>query len=258
MNLKESRKRIAAAQSLLLGSGSPSQKIKAARTLIKGIRPELDELLEKCEEGVSTVENVFQGDILSIAADTLPEMTDDDKKRKRLLIIFLENWNKLNGEVTRVGNELAAANGTSDKSQKHNHWGNVVKHAAGPLGLVTVIAIGIALLKTTSVEVLIQNHGCGTFEASKSMPISIPGFSLPSGSIPSGSSAIATLPPLTISVDGTHAGILAMKAFTFTMTFALPRNISGVTLDGASLLKNKNEIHLSDAKSHTLVLSCGM
>jgi hypothetical protein len=223
--------------------------------MIKGIRPELDELLEKCEGEVATVENLFQGDVLSLAADKLPEVTDEDKKRKRLLVLFLENWNKLQSEVTRVSNELAAAN-TGDKSQKQNHWANIFKHAAGPLGLVTVIAVGIVLLKTTSVDIVIQNKGCGTFEASKSMPISIPGFSLPSGSIPSGSSATATLPPLTISVDGTHAGTLLMKAFTFTMTFGLPESITGVSMDGTSLLHKQSIIKLSDAKSHTLVLSC--
>jgi hypothetical protein len=256
MNLKESRKRILAAQELLLGSGSLSQRLRSARALVKGIRPELDEMLEKCESEVATVENLFAGDILSLAADTLPEITEEEKKSKKVLVYFLEHWGKMKDEVSRVSNELAVAGNTDDKSQKQNHWGTILKHATGPLGLVTVIAVGIALLKTTSVDVVIQNKGCGTFEASKSMPIAIPGFSLPTGSIPSGSSATATLPPLTINVDGTHAGALAMKALSFTMTFGLPDNVTGVTLDGTSLLKKKTEIHLSDRKTHTLVLSC--
>lgn len=257
MNSRDAYKRILAAQKLLSGSTTTTEKLASVRRLIQGIRPELDEALAACERELATVSKILEGDVVTLAVENLPEGTEEEKKCKKALMFFIDNWNKLKGEIARVQSELAASQGSDDKNQNQSPWGNIVKHAVGPLGLVTVIAVGAVLLQTTAVEVVIQNDGCGTFAASKSMPIPIPGFSLPSGEIPSGSSAIATLPPFTISVDGTQSGMLAMKALTFTMSFGLPDDITAVTIDGTSLLNKKTEVHLSDSKTHTLVLQCG-
>lgn len=256
MNTREAYKRILSAQKILSDNASPGEKLSAVRKLVKGIRPELDTALMACEREIGAVDNLLTGDVLSLGVQHMPEGTEEEKKRKKVVGYFIDNWNKLKGEVTRVQNELAAANDQSDKSHKQNHWGNILGHVAGPLGLITVIAVGVGLMAATSVTIEIQNKGCGTFEASGT-PIAIPGFSLPKGSIPSGASATATLPPLTISVDGTTSkDTLVMKALTFSISFGLPDDITAVTIDGTSLLKKKTEIHLSDSKTHTLVLSC--
>lgn len=255
MNTREAYKRILSAQKILSDNASPGEKLSAVRKLVKDIRPELDTALMACEREIGAVNNLLSGDVLSLGVQHMPEGTEEEKKRKKVAGYFIDNWNKLKGEITRVQNELATANDQSDKSHKQNHWGNILGHAAGPLGLITVIAVGVGLMATTSVTIEIKNNGCGTFEASGT-PIAIPGFSLPKGSISSGASATATLPPLTIGVDGTHADSLVMKALTFTMNFELPSDVSDVTIDGTSLLNKKTEVHLSDQKAHTLVLSC--
>ena len=87
-------------------------------------------------------------------------------------------------------------------------------------------------------------------------PISIPGLKLPQGDIPNGGSAVATIPPLAFTIDGTQKGVVTMTALKYTMSFQLPSNVKDVSLDGASLLNKTSEVHLSEKDSHILVLKC--
>jgi hypothetical protein len=135
-------------------------------------------------------------------------------------------------------------------------WWRILKGAKGPLGLITVLAIGVATLDHTAVAITIQNHGCATMYPATSIPISIPGLSLPKEPLVSGGSVEATIPGFTVSVDGTSPSALSLQVLTYTISFQLPSDISDVRLDGTSLLGAKSNVKLSESESHTLVLRC--
>lgn len=254
MDLTTARKNLAAVAALMNVPTTTKDNIRRLRGLVKGIRPELDEALAGLEREFPTIQKLAQGDIISLVVQDLPETTEEEKKRKKALMLFINTWDKLKSEVARVQSELTAAEGT-DRTEQGVHWAKILKSAVGPLGLITAVAVGVGLLQVTAVTIEIKNVGCGTFEASGT-PIPLPGLSLPKGSIPSGSSATATLPPLTVSVDGTAGTSLVMKALAFTMTFGLPGNIRDVVINGTSLLNKKSEVRLSEHKTHALILSC--
>ena len=256
MTPRDAHKRILTVQKLLLEPTTTREKVRAVRTLIKGIRPELDQALSALEREFSIVEKALEGDVVTLAAERLPETTEEEKKRKKALLFFVNYWNKLKGEVARVEAELAAAGESNDQSQKQSHWGTILKHSVGPLGVITAVAVGLVLLKTTSVEVFIQNDGCGTMKVANSLPVPIPGFSLPDAPIPDGGSSTAALPPVTVHIDGTGVGALNLKTFNFEITFDLPNNISDVTLDGTSLLGTETEVRLGERDEHLLTLTC--
>ena len=256
MNHGEAQKRLLAAQKLLLEPTTTREKFSSVGILVKGINRNLDDALARCEHALSTIDKVQEGAIIELSAEHLPETTEEEKRRKRLLLLFIRSWKDLKGEVARVQQELQNQGDSQTPTQQASTWGRIFRGAKGPLGLVTVIAIGLAVMQQTSVQLTIQNKGCATMYPSGSIPFSIPGLSLPKDPIKSGGSAIATLPGLPVNVDGTSRGALSMKVLTFSLTFHLPSDITDVTMDGASLLGKKTEIHLSEKDEHTLTLIC--
>ena len=257
MNYKEAHKRLLAAQTILLEPTTSIDKFNSISTLIRGIHPELDAMLVRVEKELGTFGKIQDGQVIDLVLEHLPEFTEEEKKRKKVLLLFLQTWNKLKGEIARVDAELSAANSSEDSGDKTSHWGRIFNFAKGPLGIVTILAVGIVLvMQQTGVQLTIKNQGCGTMVVSGSMPISLPGLSLPSDPIASGGSGVAIIPPLSLNVDGTQSGILTLNALTFSATFQLPSSISDVTLDGISLLNKKQDVSLSGKKEHTLTLVC--
>lgn len=231
------------------------EKFSHVCTLLKGTHPKIDELVVHCEKALSTIGKIEQGDVIGLSADHLPENTEEEKKRKKALLLFINSWRNLKSEVARVQAELQNPNNSHTGAEQASMWGRIFKSAKGPLGVITVIAVGVVALQQTSVQLIIQNNGCGTLQPS-GVPISIPGFKLPQEAILSGGSAVATIPPLAMSVDGTKAGLLSLTALKYSLGFELPSSIKDVTLDGVSLLGKKTEVHLSDKDEHVLVLRC--
>jgi hypothetical protein len=136
-------------------------------------------------------------------------------------------------------------------------WGKIWSGAKGPLGFLTVLAVGIAILDTSSVAISIVNDGCGPIDAKTSVPISIPGLKLPNETIPTGGSATAILPPMSFEVDGSTPGTLVFSSLKFSMSVGLSQDMDDVTFDGKSLLGTKSTIGLSGAKTHELRVICG-
>ena len=257
MNYSDAHKRLLAVQALLLEPSTTREKFSSIRALLKGVHPDIDRALDACEREISTIEKFMQGAVIELMGERLPESTEEEKKRKKALLFFINTWNSLKGEVTRVQGELQASNNAQNSADKASYWGRIFNFAKGPFGIITVAAVGLViLLQTTSVSLTIRNDGCGTMQTSASIPVSLPGISLPSEPIESGGSAVARIPPLTFTVDGTVPGLVTLKALTFSATFQLPNNITGVTLDRVSLMHKKQDIHLSESKEHTLTLSC--
>ena len=253
MDRKEVQKRLLAAYSLLAEPTTTREKFNHVSTLIRGIHPHLDSALERSHEALSTLDKIVAGDVITLSAEHLPENTEEEKRRKKYLLLFIHSWKDLQSEVSRVSAEFQ--NQAQTPAQQGSRWWRIVKGAKGPLGVITVVAVGLVALQTTSVQVTIQNKGCETLYPSGSIP-SIPGFSLPKDPIASGSSAVMTIPPLSLHVDGTKKGTMLLSALNYSFTFELPGNVTDVTLDGAHLLGATTDVHLSDAKEHTLVLRC--
>lgn len=257
MEYKEAHKKILAARALLLEPTTSLEKFSSIRELIAGVHPGLDELLASSERELAMLEKMFNGAVIELSANHLPENTDEQKKRKKALLLFISSWNKLKSEVARVQAELAAANGTETPSTKRSHWGRIISLAKGPLGIITVVAVvAVVALQATSVQISIENKGCGTLQVYGSLPIPLPGFSLPKDPIPSGGSGVVTIPPLSVTVNGTKPGMLTLKALSFSATFELPSTLKSVTMDGAALLGKTTVISLSAKKLHALILTC--
>ncbi len=252
MDAKESSKRMLAAYALLAEPTTTLEKFNHISTLIRGIHPHVDTALEKSHQAISTIGKIHDGDVITLSAENLPENTEEEKKRKKYLLLFIRSWKDLQSEVGRVSAEM---NNSQPNTSQGSRWWRIVKSAKGPLGVITVVAIGLVALQTTSVQVTIQNKGCATLEPGGSIP-SLPGFSLPKDPIVSGSSAVMTIPPLALHIDGTHKGSVALTALNYSFTFEISSNIKDVSLDGTSLLNKQSDVHLSEKKVHTLILKC--
>ena len=127
--------------SLSLGS------LEHATTLLYGIHPDLDEKLSVCEEAISKLQNVLDGDIVTLSAGNLPEENEKQKKRKKTLIFFIGSIKNLQGEIKRIDAEFSSPSSTPQNTLWH--MGKVIKYAKGPFGIVTLAAliiVGIGIL----------------------------------------------------------------------------------------------------------------
>ena len=257
MGGKEAHRRLAAAQMLLLESLTSREKFSSIRALISGIHPKIDDSLSRIDQHLSAWDKVASGDVISLSAEHLPENTEEEKKRKKWLLIFVNSWRQLGSEVERVRAEMAAAEKAPSAGDKASHWGRVFRFARGPFGIVTILAAGaVFAMQATAVTITIQNKGCGTMYPSGSIPISIPGLSLPKDPIPSGGSANVVIPGVTVNVDGTQKGAVSLGVLNYSLSFQLPLNVKDVTMDGTSLLGKKTEVKLSEKNQHALSLVC--
>lgn len=253
MDYADTKKRLNAAYGLLSESTTTLEKVRSLKALISGINPELDKKWAELDRYVSTIEHMESGEVIDLAIDSLPEVTEEQKKRKKVLVLFFKYWNDLKSEVQRVQNEFESQ---KQSGQGGSVWARIFSASKGPLAIVTIIAVGIAALSATSVDITIQNNGCSTLYANSKVPISLPGLVLPSDPIPSGGSATATIPPLAITIDGTSAGTLTISSLKLNFSIQLSKSIRDVTFDGVSLLGKKTDIQLSERDAHALVLTC--
>lgn len=253
MTPSETKKRVVAVQKLFSESSSTIEKLKSVRTLLQGMNPRIDEILGRYETHLDMLENVEEETYIQLSAETLPENTEEEKKRKAALLLFLKSWHDLKEEVARVSAEMETAQTTGASSA--SLLGKIFKSAKGPLAIITVVAIGIATLQVTAVDIEIKNTGCGTLMAESTIP-PVPGFALPQKNIPSGESATATLPPFSFDVDGTNKSALTLSAITFNFSFNLGNRVQDVLFNGVSIIGTKTTINLRDAKKHTIEVVC--
>lgn len=253
-DLKDIKGRFQAVENILSESATSIGKLRSVKTLLAGVNPQLDSLLSEYDKRLEALEMLMEGEVLQLAAsEALPEDTEKEKKRKAALLLFLKSHGQVKEEVARVKAEMEKPQ--SSGAPQTSMWGNIFKAAKGPLALVTVIAVGIAVMSQTSVSIEIKNNGCGTLQASSAASLSIPGLSLPNKSIPSGDSATVVIPPLPVTVDGSQSGRILINATGIKLTFELS-NVDDVTFDGASLLGVVTDLELAVKKNHELVLVC--
>lgn len=257
MDYKSIEKRLLAASSLLDEKTITSAKFESVCQLIKGIHPKLDKKLSTCSKILIDVQKFQREEIIDLSVEALPEDTKEDKKRKKLLLLFLNSWKDLKHEVVRVQSEFEKniKNGNS-RTGKISSVGRILALAKGPLGIITIVAGVIVIINSVAVHVTIKNQGCSPITTTNYLPISLPGLSLPKDPILNGQQAVAKLPPLNFNIDGTSQGFISIQALGLHMNFNLPSQRTDFLFDGTSLLGRQTDIQLSIQSSHELVIQC--
>lgn len=260
---KTNKEKIDAALQLLLDDTTTFAKFEKIRTLIKGINPKIDQSLEICSKGIKTLKRLQTGDIIELTAAGLPEGSPEQKKRKKALLFFISSWKGLKGEVARV-QKLYAENSADGEVTKQEHIATAGKLAAaskGPFGLITGLAViiagagaALAFLNFSAVNITIKNQGCSPITPIVKLPVPIPGVKLPTETISSGGTAVASVPPFTVTVDGTQRGSVVLSALKFTMEYNL--GSADLIFDGQSLVGKSTTINLGSSKNHELILRC--
>lgn len=264
-------KRFKAAERLLKQEKITFKTFENLRTLIKGIDPRVDKKLASCSQAVKTLKQVQKKKVFVLSEKVikkLPAKSEKQKKRKKALLLLIKYWKQLKAEVKRLTktHESIKKEKKPSLSQQALNFEKITKivtSAKGPLGLITLAALGIvgvkllaSYLNTSAVEVVIRNRNCQPLEPVVSLPVSLPGLELPEQAIPDGGQAIAKLPPLNLSVDGSQPGLIKISALKLTMNFEL--NDEGIDLlyNGRSLLGQRTIIKLGKQPTHELVVSC--
>lgn len=140
MDQKEVRKRVWAAYNLLQEDTTNKERLDSVAALLKGVNPKIDRLLSFTSKAYSDIEKIQKGEVIDLTAKYLPEKTEEEKKRKRVLLYFIKTWKQLKGEVERVKAEFEK---TKDNSQYKNVQtaGRIISQAKGPFGIVTLVAV---------------------------------------------------------------------------------------------------------------------
>lgn len=253
MSPNDAKQKLSAIQKIFSESATTIERLKSVGALARGINPAIDTKLSEYEKHLSLLESASQGDVVELSAEGLPENTEQEKKRKAALLLFIKSYKDLQSEIERVSREMRDAKeaGTSNTSL----FGKIFSAAKGPLAIVTVVAVGVAALQITAVEIEVKNDGCTSLTANGAVP-TLPGFSLPQGDIPTGGTGTAVVPPLSFQVDGTSSSFLSISALNFNFSFNLGSGIDDVRWNGESLIGVKTTLDLSKSKKHTLEIVC--
>jgi hypothetical protein len=251
MDHKAMARRIEAAQAILTAKELDHSSFESLRKLLAGIDPKLDTVLASAGKAFRNADQLLKGDVMELVLENIPDVTPEDKKRKKAILLFLKFWNDLKSEVARVEKELAHA-----QSSHTNPAGNILAAAKGPLGLITLIAVGIVALKMTEVTVRIQNSGCDPMTPVANFSVNIPGLRLPKETIATGGEGIAVLPPLTATVNATNANLVRLNLYGMTYDFGLSDPGIRLIFDGQTLNGTTTKIDLGSAKEHTLLVQC--
>ncbi len=256
------REKIEAAYILLTEETTTFEKFEKIRKLIHGINPSVDKTLHSASSALKKLKQHHEGEVIELSVGELPEKTEKEKKRKKALLLFITSWKSLRSEVKKV-KDLYQSQETDGKISGHKHIttiGKAFTFAKGPFGLITALALVIVgvgvLLKNASVSITIKNSGCGPLTPVVSLPFSIPGLQLPTETIVDGHEAVAIIPPLTVSVNGTEVGIVKISAFSFTMDYMFQGGNTDIVFDNASLLGKRTVINLGESKQHELIIVC--
>lgn len=258
MTRKEKAKKLLAAGELLSGETTTKEKLAAIQHLIKGIDPELEKKYKKCVELLNSLgEAIKATDVIELAAEKLPGNTPEQKKRKKVLLLFITAFKDLRSEVNRLHREMerSEVGERSSKVSRMASMGRVLAFAKGPLGIVTIAAVLIVALKPASATITVKNQGCSPLIA-KGMPISIPGIQLPTEPILSGGEGTVKLPSIKYTIDNTVAGKINLKVLGLGFDFEKPGQITDLVYAQASLLGKKTIIALGSNISHELVVRC--
>lgn len=257
ISTKQLRAQLEAACVLMEGDTTTLEKIEKLKVLLSGINPTLDSKLDSIFKAYGHLKSSLQGDVIHLSLQGLPESSPAEKKRKKLLAIFITSWKSLKSEVARVqgyyDNVQSGAGSTAGSIAKTGLF------AKGPFGLITgvaIVVVGVGLLlkqATTSVEIV--NLGCPPLTVPGELPFKIPGLRLPESPIISGSPSTATLPTLTIDVRASSS-LISVTILGQTGGYTLPSRTKDVIFDGKSLLNQTTTLKLGSSRTHNLTIKC--
>ena len=257
MDGKMVKQRMMAAQVLLEKKTIDASTISELKTLLSGFHPTLDKSLKRAEAAFLAIDKAGKGDVVELTLVALPDVTHEQKRRKKAILFFLKFWNDLKSEVERVQKEMGDDFAHQSIEKKAGSLGAILGAMKGPLGIITVLALGIAALKMTEVSILVKNIGCAPLLPADTPAISIPGLSIPHQTIDSGTTAVAKLPPLPISVDATAGSTITVSVLGAHYTFQLGSSQVQVIFDGTVVSGTKTEVSLGSRKEHILDIRCG-
>ncbi|MBI5619488.1 hypothetical protein HY950_00825 [Candidatus Gottesmanbacteria bacterium] len=255
MNYQSIEKRLEAAGQLLQAKEINRATFESLRSFLSGIHPRTDQLLESVSRELKHVEHMQKGDTIDLVIESMPEMTPEQKKRKKAILLFLKFWNDLKTEVSRIEKELGQAKSAKSHGTTRA-MGRIWAGAKGPLGLITLVAAGIVALKVTEVSIVIKNAGCRPMTPVGSVAVNIPGLLLPSETIPTGGEAVAKLPPIQVSVDATSPNQVRLTMYGLTYNFSLESSDIRLIFDGKVLNGSNTSLNLGSQKQHTLIAQC--
>ena len=255
MDHRSAEKRLRVAGELLASREFTPSTVHSLHALLSGINPKLDEKLGALEKTAKHVEHMQKGNAIDLVVESMPEMTPEQKKRKKAILLFLKFWNDLKAEVSRIEKEFGQAKSAKSHGTTRA-MGRIWAGAKGPLGIITLVAAGIVALKATEVSIVIKNAGCRPMTPVTSVAVNIPGLLLPSETIPTGGEAVAKLPPLTVSVDATSPTQVLLTMYGIKYNFSLETSDIRLIFDGKILNGTKTSLNLSAQKQHTLVAEC--
>lgn len=138
MDLTDTKNRLQEASKLLVEETTSAEKLESLGIILKGLNPKLDSTLRICAENFSKIEKLQSGNVISLTADSWPAETEEEKKRKKAILLFIKTWKELKSEVERVESELDSA---KDQNQSIESAGKIAGLAKGPFGLITLAAV---------------------------------------------------------------------------------------------------------------------
>jgi len=153
MKFPDTIRRLKAADKILNQNTTSRKKFKALRTLIKGINPQLDQTLKQIDNTLIKLEKVYQKKVVDLTLQNLPAKTPEQKKRKKLFLLFFRYWKKLKTEVKSVQKEFEKNQHQNNLQTKTTSVTKLIHHAKGPFGLITLAAVaivGFSLLTKTN------------------------------------------------------------------------------------------------------------
>lgn len=147
------REKIQQAHKFLEEESTSVEKFNAIILLLKGVSPKIDQKLAAIGKVLDSFEKLQKGDIIELSINGLPENTEEEKRRKKVILFLVKNFKDLKSEVDRAKAEIQSQGSTPSTFAK------IAAKAKGPFGLVTLVAVIIA----TSIILLNQKE-----ESSKS------------------------------------------------------------------------------------------
>ena len=129
------KQRLEAALKLLNSDTASLDRIESIAVLLKDLNPRLNKLLDDAHKLLSDIKKLQKGDIIELSVEHFSEHEENDKKRKKLILLFIRTLKDLKSEVNRLQTELI-------HNKPHTiNYGRVIAFAKGPFGLVTLMAL---------------------------------------------------------------------------------------------------------------------
>lgn len=126
------------------------------------------------------------------------------------------------------------------------------------VGIGAAVGGGLAYLGLqTPAEVVVRNEGCAPLDLPAAPLLDrLPGVDLPAGAIPPGGTGTFRLPPLTVRVNASRPGEVALEG-PAGLRLALPAPaLTGVRVEGQEVMGRSLTLTLEGGRTYRVVLTC--